>query len=120
MKHKINSGSDRRKKKEESDILTERLAVRLSKAEKHAIEEKALKRGLSVSDFCRRVLNRYQLPDRSEETREALRALIGMKNNLNQLAKYANAIKGLDQTTLEEIHGMCVAVDAAKKTIITK
>ena len=65
-----------------------RACVRYSKAEYFVIREKASKAGLTASEYIRLVTITGQVKTRlSEEERMFARQLIGMANNLNQLAK---------------------------------
>ena len=65
-----------------------RAGVRYSKAEYFVIREKALKAGLTASEYIRQVTITGQVKSRlSGEEMVFVRQLIGMANNLNQLAK---------------------------------
>ena len=65
--------------------------VRLTKAEYFAVKQKALKAGMRVTGYIREMaLNGNVVARTSEEERHFIRQLIGISNNLNQLAKKAH------------------------------
>lgn len=65
-----------------------RACVRYSKTEYFIIREKAAKAGLNASEYIRQLTINGQVKTRlTEEERQFARQLIGMANNLNQLAK---------------------------------
>ncbi len=97
--------------------LTQKLTLRLLAEEKTALKARARKRGVTLSQFCRAVLMRYKVPDRSPETRDYLRALIGMKNNINQLAKHINTIHHIDSAASEGIAYLRAEIDEAKSMV---
>jgi hypothetical protein len=66
-------------------------AVRFTKVEHFIVKQKALKAGLGVSVYLRLMaLNGQVIAKLSEEERHIVRDLIGMSNNINQLAKRAH------------------------------
>jgi hypothetical protein len=65
-----------------------RAAVRFSKAEYFIVKEKAAKAGIRPSLYIRQTAIQALIKPRlTEEERHFVRQLIGMSNNLNQLAK---------------------------------
>jgi|SRR6187551_1790397 hypothetical protein len=65
--------------------------VRFTKAEYYVIKQKALKAGIRVTTYIREMaLNGSVKARTSEEERHFIRQLIGISNNLNQLAKKAH------------------------------
>ena len=90
-------GSGRPAKTIKKDIRT---AVRFSKLEYFVVRQKVEKAGIKVSAYVRQtaiasvVINRL-----SEEERQFVRQLIGMANNLNQLAKNSHQ-EGMLKTML--------------------
>lgn len=63
-------------------------SVRFTRSEYLAIREKASKAGLKVSEYIRLITLGGQIKTcLTEEEREVARQLVGMANNLNQLAK---------------------------------
>jgi hypothetical protein len=65
-----------------------RACVRFTKTEYFIVREKASKAGLKASEYIRQITINGQVKNRlAEEERQFARQLIGMANNLNQLAK---------------------------------
>ncbi|HEX8277107.1 MAG TPA: plasmid mobilization relaxosome protein MobC, partial [Segetibacter sp.] len=65
-----------------------RTAIRFSKTEYFIVRQKALKAGLKVSVYIRQIAIEGVVTARlGEEDRHFVRQLIGISNNLNQLAK---------------------------------
>ena len=65
-----------------------RAAVRFSKAEYFIVKEKAARAGIKPSLYIRQTaIHSLIKPRLTEEERHFVRQLIGMSNNLNQLAK---------------------------------
>jgi len=65
-----------------------RAAVRFSKAEYFIVKEKAARAGIKPSLYIRQIaIHALIKPRLTEEERHFVRQLIGMANNLNQLAK---------------------------------
>lgn len=65
-----------------------RTAIRFSKTEYFIVRQKAAKAGIKVSGYIRQIAIAGMVTNRlSEEERQFVRQLIGMSNNLNQLAK---------------------------------
>jgi hypothetical protein len=68
-----------------------RITARFSKLEHHILQQKAGKAGINVSEFLRQAAITVKVTARlTEEERNIIRQLIGMANNLNQMAKVAN------------------------------
>lgn len=98
--------------------MTERITFRLSSAERNQLVKKAKERGLKLSQLCRLIVMRRKIPDHSPQTRQWLRDLIGMKNNINQIARHTNTIKGFDGWAEDALRFIASEVDKAK-TILT-
>lgn len=115
MKHKITAAhAANRKPKAPEELLASKLAVRLTTQEKDCLDSKAASRGITTSQLCRAILMRRKIPDRSLETRDYLRAIIGMKNNLNQLAHIANTAGFIDAQVKEGIQYLTCEIQQAK------
>ena len=68
-----------------------RACVRLSQAEHFIIKEKAAKAGLKISEYLRNAaFNARVITRLTEEEVHNVRDLIGMSNNVNQVAKIAH------------------------------
>ncbi len=79
------------------------LKVRISESDKKKIKENAEKAGLTVSQFSRKMLIDGQI---NVIDLEHKRTIAGIANNLNQLAKIANASKNIPSnlmSVLEEL-----------------
>ena len=65
-----------------------RAAIRFSKNEYFIVKEKATKAGVRPSEFIRQTAIYSTIKSRlTEEERQIVKVLIGMANNLNQIAK---------------------------------
>lgn len=65
-----------------------RACVRFTKTEYFIIRQKASKAGIKASAYIRQIaINEVVMNRLSEEERQFVRQLVGMSNNLNQLAK---------------------------------
>lgn len=117
MKHKPSALQGRRKHNPE-DNLTERITFRLSANERKSLEEKAKERGLKLSLLCRLIVMRRKIPGRSPQTLQWFRDLVGMQNNINQIAHNLNITKESDQWAIEAIRFIADEVKKAK-TILT-
>ncbi|MCW3107417.1 MAG: mobilization protein BmgB [Segetibacter sp.] len=77
-----------------------RTAIRFSKTEDFIVRQKALKAGLKVSVYIRQIAIEGVVANRlSEEERHFVRQLIGISNNINQLAKNSH-LEGMLKTML--------------------
>ena len=89
-----------------------RITARFSKLEHYILQQKAGKAGINVSEFLRQAAIAAKITGRlTEEERHIIRQLIGMANNLNQMAKVANregmvSIRLLLQSCLQLIHDL--------------
>ncbi|MHA4809911.1 plasmid mobilization protein [Flavitalea flava] len=89
-----------------------RITARFSKLEHYILQQKAGKAGINVSEFLRQAAITCKVTARlTEEERNAIRQLIGMANNLNQMAKVANregmgSIRLLLEGCLLQVHGL--------------
>ncbi len=89
-----------------------RITARFSKLEHYILQQKAGKAGINVSEFLRQAAITGKVSARlTEEERKVIRQLIGMANNLNQMAKVANregmvSIRHLLQSCLQLIHDL--------------
>lgn len=90
MKHKPTALQGRRKQNNPEDNLSERITFRLTPIERESLENKAKERGLKLSLLCRLIVMRRKIPDRSPQTLQWFRDLVGMQNNLNQIAHHLN------------------------------
>jgi len=65
-----------------------KVTIRLSRQDHFIVREKATNAGLKMSAYIRKVsIETRILPRLTEEERDAVKHLIGMSNNLNQLTK---------------------------------
>lgn len=117
MKKNPSALQNRRKSNNPEENLTERITFRLTFAEKNLLALKAQERGLKLSLLCRLIVMRRKISDHSPQTRQWFRDLVGMKNNLNQLAHYANTIKGIDDWVLDAIRFITSEVNKAKNIL---
>ena len=118
MKHNPSALQGRRKHNNSDENLSERITFRLSPIERKSLEEKAKERGLKLSLLCRLIVMRRKIPDRSPQTLQWFRDLVGMQNNLNQIAHHLNTTKQSDQWAIEAIRFIAEEVKKAK-TILT-
>lgn len=117
MKKKPSALQNRRKSNNPEENLTERITFRLTSAEKDLLALKAQERGLKLSLLCRLIVMRRKIPDHSPQTRQWLRDLVGMKNNINQIAHYANTIKGIDDWVKDALRFITSEVNKAKNIL---
>ena len=117
MKHKPSALQGRRKHNNSDENLSERITFRLSPIERKSLEDKAKERGLKLSLLCRLIVMRRKIPDRSPQTLQWFRDLVGMQNNLNQIAHHLNTTKRSDQWALEAIRFIANEVKKAKQTL---
>ncbi len=119
MKHKPSALQGKRKSNNPEENLTERITFRLTANERRALEAKAKERGLKLSLLCRLIVMRRKIPDRSPQTLQWIRNLIGEQNNLNQIAHHLNTTKESDRWALEAIHFIADEVKQAKNILTT-
>ncbi len=117
MKKNPSALQNRRKPNNPEENLTERITFRLTSAEKDQLTLKAQERGLKLSLLCRLIVIRRKIPDHSPQTRQWLRDLVGMKNNLNQMAHYANTIKDIDDWVKDALQFITSEVNKAKNIL---
>lgn len=68
-----------------------RITARFSKLEHYVLQQKAGKAGINISEFIRQAAITGKVTARqTPEERLSTKQLIGMANNLNQMAKVAN------------------------------
>ena len=113
------SALQRNKRKPNNPVenLSERITFRLSRTERETLEAKANERGIKLSHLCRLIVMRRKIPDRSPETRQWLRDIIGMKNNLNQVARHVNSQKQCDQWAIDALRYMATELSKAKQSL---
>ena len=109
--------NSRRKPDNPEENLTERITFRLSSAEKDQLAMKAKERGIKLSLLCRLIVMRRRIPDRSPQTLQWFRDLVGMKNNLNQIAHHLNTTKEPDPWAIEAMRFIASEIDKAKNTL---
>lgn len=68
------------------------LQIRLTVAERAALEAKAAAAGITLSDFVRQHIGKAQVVNR-DDWRRAVYLLSNLTNNLNQVARWANTYK---------------------------
>lgn len=106
-----------RSKRNPVENLSERITFRLSRSERETLEAKANERGIKLSHLCRLIVMRRKIPDRSPETRQWLRDIIGMKNNLNQIARLVNTQKQCDQWAIDALKYIATELSKAKQSL---
>lgn len=106
-----------RSKHNSVENLSERITFRLSRSERETLEAKASERGIKLSHLCRLIVMRRKVPDRSLETRKWLRDIIGMKNNLNQIARHVNTQKQCDQWAIDALKYIATELSKAKQSL---
>lgn len=100
-RHETNTMSIERQKggrpqKSEANKKTGRIAVFMTKAERELIKKRADEFGVTLSEYCSMaILNLKVEAPFSQEEIDLKRGLVGMANNLNQIAYKANAA-GID------------------------
>lgn len=119
MKHKPSALQGKRKSNNPEDNLTERITFRLTSQERKTLETKAKERGLKLSLLCRLIVMRRKIPDRSPQTLQWIRDLIGEQNNLNQIAHHLNTTKESNRWALEAIRFIADEVRQAKNILTT-
>lgn len=106
-----------RNKRKLDENLSERITFRLSRSERETLEAKASERGIKLSHLCRLIVMRRRIPDHSPETRKWLRDIIGMKNNLNQIARHVNTQKQCDQWAIDALKYIATELSKAKQSL---
>lgn len=109
--------NNRLRNNNQEENLTERITFRLTSVERNQLVKKAKDRGLKLSLLCRLIVMRRRIPDRSPQTLQWFRDLVGMKNNLNQIAHHLNTIKEPDRWAVEAIRFIASEIDKAKTTL---
>jgi len=85
-KTKKNAGRPAKAVKKET-----RITIRFSKSEYFIVKEKALKAGLKTAEYIRQAAIYATIKTRlTDEEKQMVKALVGMANNLNQIAKACN------------------------------
>lgn len=107
----------KRKPNNPVESLSERITFRLSRSEREALEAKAIERGVKLSHLCRLIVMRRKIPDRSPETRQWIHDIIGMKNNLNQIARHVNTQKQCDQWAVDALKYIATELSKAKPSL---
>lgn len=88
-----------RPKKADQNVKSERIVFLTNKADSILISEKAKAMNLSVSEYCNRAIKETEIVALFSEDEIKLKlGLIGMANNLNQIAHRANAA-GIETVT---------------------
>lgn len=101
--------------KSDVERLKERLVVKMASADYYALRGKARAAGLTWAEYARTALTRSVVRQRlTAEQMTLLRQIAGMANNLNQLARKANAA-GYDRAAAE-----CAALVGKIDTLINR
>ena len=109
--------NSRRKPDNPKENLTERITFRLTSTEKNQLTMKAKERGINLSLLCRLIVMRRRIPDRSPQTLQWFRDLVGMKNNLNQIARHVNTQKQCDQWAIDALKYIATELSKAKQSL---
>ena len=81
-----------RPKLSDAEKLKYRIAVKFCTKDFYALKAKAKQVGMSCAEFVRLVINGCEIRQRlTPEQMDCIRKLSGMGNNLNQIARKANA-----------------------------
>ncbi len=94
MEHKEDKRRNKggRPKKGATDKMTYRVAVKMAAADYFRLLTRAYEAGVSPSEYMRECFQNGYVKERlSKEHSDHVRKLCGMANNLNQLARKANA-----------------------------
>ena len=94
--------------KNDEDVRSKKIEIRVTELEKNKIESNAEKAGLGVSQYGREIMINARVfqnlknidSENSTEPKEQIldrRILLGLANNLNQLTRYAHQTKALPQ-----------------------
>jgi hypothetical protein len=89
-----------------------RITARFSRLEHYILQQKAGKAGINVSEFIRQAAITGKITARlTAEEQDAIRKVIGMANNVNQMAKAANtegmsSIRLLAEGCLLQLNGI--------------
>ncbi|WP_138485054.1 plasmid mobilization protein [Dyadobacter bucti] len=100
----ISKGKPGRPKKSESTIKSETIAFTVTKVQAKEIADRARAIHLTVSEYCSKaILESGIIAPFTEEELSLKRGLVGMANNLNQIAYRANAagIESVEQSAKE-------------------
>lgn len=114
MKKKPSVLRGRRKTTNHDENLSERITFRLTPIKRKVLEEKASQRGLKLSLLCRLI---RKIPDYSPETRQWMRDLVSIKNNLNQIVQYVNTKKDAVQWAMDAIRFLATEANKAKQIL---
>ena len=119
MKQNPSALQGRRKHNNSDENLSERITFRFSTNERKSLEEKAIEHNPKLSLLCRLIVMRRKIPDRSPQTLQWFRDLVGMQNNLNQIAHHLNITKESDRWAIEAIRFIAEEIKKAKHTLTT-
>lgn len=87
------------------------VSVWLNDAELESLKQQAKTAGLKVDPFIRSLINGIDLKPRPpDEWAEVVRQLSAVGNNINQIARIANANNAVDSSMLESIQKMQSAI----------
>lgn len=119
-KNRPSTLSNRKRRNDQADNLGAKITFRLTAEEAAELREKSANRGLTLSNYCRLVILRRKVPDLSAETLDSIRKLIGMANNLNQIAHYVNTRREIDQWVAQSIKELLSEVKKTKSSLTTQ
>ncbi|WP_159522476.1 plasmid mobilization protein [Sunxiuqinia indica] len=90
MKNRYKTGRPNKKLGEKKSY---RVSVKMATAEYYSLKAKAREAGINRSEFIRKSIQKSVIKQRlSTEILDLVRKLCGMANNLNQIARKANAV----------------------------
>ena len=90
------------------------LSVRLTTFERAGVEAKAVRSGLSLSDYCRRAILGHRVTESTEPQQVNTEALVELNRvgvNLNQIACVANRGEPLPWSFAETLKAVLAAVE---------
>lgn len=91
----------RRKESDSSEHRTATVTVQMTPSERAELDERVKAAGVKLSDYARAALLGYRLHTKDPIKERAVAELWAIGNNLNQLARRANATEQIDPEELD-------------------
>jgi len=92
----------RRSQTDQSERRTATVTVQVTPTERAELDERAEAAGVRMSDYIRAAALGYRLTVRHPITERAVAELAAIGNNLNQLARRANATEDINPADLQD------------------
>jgi hypothetical protein len=116
MKTIKNQNRNGRPKKGSAEKKGYKISLKMDTEEYYSLKSKVRLAGISISEYIRRTIEKSEVMQRlSPEHLEYVRQLSGMANNLNQIARKANAAGFVE--IIREYQDMVVQLDNIVKRI---